>query len=276
MYNDPTTEPVGRRAGSERKGYRAICRHGALNIKATLRRALPHPVYGLYARLRTQQIQRQYESLSCADAFERAYASGLWGRESADGTPNSGLGSTGRYASEYCALLAGPLQALRIASVADLGCGNFEVGRAIARVVVQYVGVDIVQSVIDYNERTNGNDYIRFVRADITCDGLPAADAALVRQVLQHLSNSEIRAALANILNTYPLVFITEHVYAGPKCVPNVDIPHGPATRVPMRSGVFVDRPPFNLQAKLLSDIYCAPSVVLRTWMVGDPPSATA
>ncbi len=181
------------------------------------------------------------------------------------------MGSTGRYASEYLALLGGLLPALRVASIADLGCGNFKVGVAVAGMVAQYVGVDIAHSVIDHNIRAHASDHVRFVRADLTCDPLPIADAALVRQVLQHLSNSEIQAALANILSTYPLVFITEHVYAGPECVPNIDILHGPGTRVPMRSGVFVDQPPFNLRAKLMSDIYYAPGEVLRTWVVGSP-----
>lgn len=103
--------------------------------------------------------------------------------------------------------------------------------------VSQYTGVDVVRLVIDPNMRLHTSDCVSFVCADLTCDPLPPAGAVLVRPVLQHLSNSEIKAALANILRTYPLAFITEHIYIGSCCVPNRDIPHGPGTRVPSVPG---------------------------------------
>lgn len=141
----------------------------------------------------------------------------------------------------------------------------------IAGMVEQYTGVDVVRSVIDRNIRLHSSDCVNFVCADLTCDPLPPAGAALVRQVLQHLSNSEITAALANILRTYPLAFVTEHIYIGPGCVPNRDIPHGPGTRVPKRSGVFIDRAPFNLRAVIVGDIDYAPQELLRTWALESP-----
>jgi len=237
-----------------------------LNPKSAIKRLLPPSVLGLYTRYRNEQIQRSYESLSRAEAFEKIYASAVWGGEATDGTASSGSGSRGRYISEYSALLKHLLQAHKIASVADLGCGDFEVGKIIAGMVEDYTGVDIAQSMVDRNTRLHSSDRVHFVRADLASDPLPPAGAALVRQVLQHLSNSEIQAALANILKTYPLVFITEHVYTGPGGVPNRDMPHGPGTRVPLRSGVFIDQPPFNLRAEFVSDISCAPNEVLRTW----------
>jgi hypothetical protein len=138
----------------------------------------------------------------------------------------------------------------------------------IAPLVERYIGVDIAQSVIDANKRAHESERISFVRADLTRDPLPRADAGVVRQVLQHLTNSEIRAALKNVLWTYPLAFITEHIYVGRGVKPNLDIPHGPGTRVPMKSGVFIDRPPFSLKAKMVGDIVYAPNEVLRTWVV--------
>src|SRR5207249_9634619 len=91
---------------------------------------------------------------------------------------------------------------------------------------------------------------------------------AIVRQVLQHLTNFEVRLALENILRTYPIVFITEHLYVGRGAKPNLDMPHGPGTRVPMKSGVWIDRPPFSVKAMSVGDIEYAPCEVLRTWAV--------
>lgn len=237
-------------------------------IKSTIRSFCPAPLRAVYTRFRAQQTQQQYKLLSRADAFERIYACAAWGGEPANRKPRSGSGSTGRYAAEYCVMIERLLKAHKTRSVADLGCGNFNIGAVIASMVPQYVGVDIAQSVISHNTRAYAGEHVRFVRADVTSDPLPAADVALVRQVLQHLTNTEIKAALSNTLSIYPVVYVTEHIYSGPRCVPNIDIPHGPGTRVPFRSGVFVDRPPYNLHAELVGDIYYAPREVLRTWVV--------
>jgi SAM-dependent methyltransferase len=236
-------------------------------VKSAIKRMMPRPVKNLITRWRTNQIQEQYAPLSLADTFDRIYNSNAWG--SNDGaTPNSGVGSTGRYVEEYCVLLQKLLKTYDVGSVADLGCGNFNTGKVIAPLVAHYTGVDIAQPVIDANTRDYAGERIHFVRADLTRDPLPRADAAIVRQVLQHLTNSEIRAALDNVLRAYPLAFITEHLYTGRGSRPNLDIPHGPGTRVPMKSGVWIDLPPFSARAALAGDIEYASNEVLRTWAV--------
>jgi SAM-dependent methyltransferase len=153
-------------------------------------------------------------------------------------------------------------------SVADLGCGDFNTGRIISGFVARYIGVDIAPAVIDANTRAHATGRISFLQADLTRDLLPPAGAAILRQVLQHLTNKEICAVLNNVLRTYPLTFITEHVYIGRNAIPNLDIPHGPGTRVPMNSGVLVNRPPFSVKAVPLGDIQYARDEVLRTWAV--------
>ena len=138
----------------------------------------------------------------------------------------------------------------------------------ISTFVSSYTGVDIAQAVVDANNKVHGREGIRFLKADLTCDHLPPADAAIVRQVLQHLDNSEISAALTNVLRSYPLVVVTEHLYVGPGAKPNLDMPHGPGTRVPSKSGVFIDHPPFNVQSRPAGDIPYASDEVLRTWVI--------
>jgi SAM-dependent methyltransferase len=153
-------------------------------------------------------------------------------------------------------------------SIADLGCGDFSTGKLISALVPYYIGVDIAQVIVDANTRTYGGERVSFVRGDITRDALPHADAAIVRQVLQHLTNSEVVAVLDNVLRTYPLVFVTEHIYVGPGAVPNLDISHGPGTRAQIKSGVQVEHPPFSKDATPVGDIVFEPNHVLRTWIV--------
>lgn len=239
-----------------------------MSLKARLRRMLPVGARYFYTRVCARKTQRQYGSLALAEAFTKVYESGAWGSVDAEGMPNSGLGSRGEYVAQWCSFIDAQFRNHGVASVADLGCGDLLVGTAMARMGYIVTGVDVADPVASWSQRRQGKERVRFVHADLTKDQLPGADAAILRQVLQHLTNSEVKAALANIQQTYPLVFITEHVYTGPGCVPNIDMPHGPGTRVPMLSGVFIDQPPFNVHARKVGDIPVGPREVLRTWAV--------
>jgi hypothetical protein len=85
-----------------------------------------------------------------------------------------------------------------------------------------------------------------FVCLDIIEQQLPDGDVCLVRQVLQHLSNAEIKAILDK-LNKYKYVFVTEHYPLGNDCLPNIDKPHGADIRLYDNSAVFLDKEPFNI-----------------------------
>ena len=185
-----------------------------------------------------------------------------------DPTISSGPGSISKHAENYCALLKNLLVAHNIQSVADLGCGDFNTGKRISTFVPSYVGVDIAQVVVEQNQRAHGGDRVRFVQGDITRDFLPPADAAIVRQVLQHLTNAEVQSALDNVLRTYSLAFVTEHIYIGSGAKPNLDISHGPGTRLQIKSGILIGQPPFSRNAVAVGDIESSPDVVLRTWLV--------
>ena len=223
---------------------------------------------------RMLRIQNEYAELPLGHAFDHIYKSEAWGK-SVD-KPNSGTGSSGRFVEDYTELMRQLISRYRISSIADLGCGNFTVGKRISGLVSQYCGVDVAESVVKFNTASYSGSGIRFMRADLTHDHLPWADAAIVRQVLQHLSNLQIEAALNNILKTYSLVIVTEHVYVGNGARSNLDISHGPGTRVPLRSGVFIDQPPFSIPAIPVSDLALDNASVMRTWVIEGPSRLAA
>ena len=64
---------------------------------------------------------------------------------------------------------------------------------------VEYIGGDIVPSIVEQNNRLHGTDTRRFVNLDLTRDRLPDADVLLCRDCLVHLSYANIRAVLANL-----------------------------------------------------------------------------
>jgi SAM-dependent methyltransferase len=165
----------------------------------------------------------------------------------------------------------------------DLGCGDFRVGRHLAGQFHRYIGVDIVAPLIARNQREYGSDSVSFVHANLIDDELPNGDICFVRQVLQHLSNAQILRALPK-LAAYRHVIVTEHHPSGGKCVEfNLDKPHGGDIRVACGSGVFLDKPPFNLPAERYRLLFEVPGVpapggrdpgMIRTYCLSDRAAA--
>ena len=99
-------------------------------------------------------------------------------------------------AKPYIDFLQAFLKENNIRSVVEVGCGDWKVSRYISWGDIQYHGYDIVKSVIEQNKKY-GSPAIKFTHADALSTDLPAADLLLCKDVLQHLSNEDIVAFLA-------------------------------------------------------------------------------
>jgi SAM-dependent methyltransferase len=208
------------------------------------------------------RVHRAYQNLSLSETFARIYTSGAWAPS--EEQFSSGSGSAGAAADEYCRHVVDFIRTHEIQSIVDLGCGDFRIGRRlVSETSVRYLGVDIVRDLIDWNNARFSSERIAFACADLTKERLPQAQLCLVRQVLQHLSNAEIQAALTHICK-YPLALISEHVPKKPKSF-NRDKPHGPDVRAYYGSGVYVEKPPFSRKATLLWETALEADSVLRT-----------
>lgn len=187
--------------------------------------------------------------------FQDVYQRNLWGN---DGGSKffSGIGSRGDAADVYVRHMTellrdhakergGPL------TIVDLGCGDFQVGRALLEQLpgMNYVGCDIVPELVAHNNAAYGNGRVRFCQLDLVSDPLPAGDVCLVRQVLQHLSNADIQSFFQRA--DYPWIYLTEGHPALRTGTVNPDKAAGHEVRFDWRTGrgrgVELDRPPFNL-----------------------------
>lgn len=193
-----------------------------------------------------------FKGLTTQEVFTKIYAEGHWGR-STDAADRffSGSGSrhpliVGAYINAVREFLSGLPQRPR---VVDLGCGDFCVGYKIRDLCADYVACDIVAPLIAFNREKYHGLHVDFRTLDLTRDALPEADVVFVRQVLQHLSNAEILAALPELCRKYKYLVLTEHLPAGPTFVPNLDKPTGRDIRLGLGSGIVLTCPPFDLQA---------------------------
>ncbi|GAB5565448.1 MAG: class I SAM-dependent methyltransferase [Winogradskyella sp.] len=130
--------------------------------------------------------------------------------------------------------------------VCDLGCGDFNIGKQLAPYTSKYIGIDIVESLIVRNKKRFQREHISFHCLDIAKDELPQGDCAILRQVLQHLSNNEI-INIVSQLTKYKYIILTEHLPNG-AFTSNLDIISGQGIRLKQNSGVDLLKYPFHLQ----------------------------
>jgi len=180
------------------------------------------------------------------DAMEQIYEMKLWGGSEFDFY--SGKGSHHpEIVNPYIAVLRSFLKSFKEGvTVCDLGCGDFNVGVALVKYTKKYIGVDIVGNLIEHNKGKFKEENLEFHCLDIAVDDLPTGDCTIVRQVLQHLSNTEVQQ-VSRKLTDFKYVILTEHLPEG-DFVPNADIISGQGIRLKKQSGLNVLAPPFNFQ----------------------------
>ena len=100
------------------------------------------------------------------------------------------------------------------------------------------------------------------------------SDFAILRQVLQHISNFEIES-IVNKLANYKYIILTEHLPEG-AFIPNKNIISGQGNRLKVESDVNILAPPFNfkvaeerqLSVVVLND---GLGIIVTTLLLSDP-----
>lgn len=251
-------------------------------LRDQLRKVIPAPALETIRRIRAAIATRRDARSSREEVFTRIYRNREWG--GVKGEFCSGDGSTqeavvGPYVAAVLRVVRD--NQLENSRFVDLGCGDFRVGRQLVGECASYLGVDVVRALIERNNRHSSSDTVAFECADIVTSPLPPGDVCFVRQVLQHLDNTEISAILRK-LEQFKLVFVTEHYPADADLqTRNLDKVHGGSIRLDRGSGVYLDAPPFNLPSQAISDLLAVPGAtgdrngkaygVIRTFVLKPP-----
>ncbi|WP_438712271.1 class I SAM-dependent methyltransferase [Aquimarina muelleri] len=182
------------------------------------------------------------------DAMEQVYSMKLWGDNESDFY--SGIGSHHPdIVNPYIDVLTSFLTSFTPPLVVcDLGCGDFNIGKKLVKHTEKYIAVDIVKDLINYNKKKFKEENLEFYCLDIAVDDLPSGDCVLLRQVLQHLSNSEVQN-IVNKLTDFKYVILTEHLPEG-DFIPNKDIISGQGIRLKKQSGLDLLVKPFSFKVK--------------------------
>ena len=192
---------------------------------------------------------------SNSEIFSAIYANNVWGKPTDAGEKfRSGRGSHDeKIIVPYIETLIPLLTNNGIRNIVDLGCGDFWIMRHVLEALSKagynffYTGIDVVADLISYNAEHFRHPNIRFICRDVTIDNEPLPDGELliIRQVLQHLSNADIKTILGKA-SKFKYLLVTESIYDGVDAVYNIDKVANNHTRVDHKSGVYLEHAPFG------------------------------
>jgi hypothetical protein len=197
-------------------------------------------------RQEENQSKRIKKPWPTKEAMEQVYEMKLWGNNNTRFYSGSGS-HQGAIVETYIEAVSSFLQSFKESiTVCDLGCGDFNIGKQLVRHARKYAAVDIVENLIVYNKKAFKEEKLEFYCLDIAKDTLPFGDCAIVRQVLQHLSNIEVQSIVQKLAR-FKYIILTEHIPEG-DFTPNKEIISGQGIRLKIQSGIDLLMPPFNFK----------------------------
>jgi len=192
------------------------------------------------AERRFAERASELAKLGLQERFERIYSTNLW----SDPESRSGVGSTLDSTAVVRAELPKALRQLDARAMLDVPCGDFTWMKRVDLSGIEYIGGDIVPSIVEANQRLHATESRSFVQLDLTRDKLPDADVLLCRDCLVHLSYANIRAVFANIARS-PIRYVLMTSFPGR--ADNYDVADGDWRALDFQA------PPFSFPAPRLA-----------------------
>lgn len=178
------------------------------------------------------------------EVFSETYEKALWGMNQQN-VGWSGGGSSFNNTILYRNFIEKIIRENNIQSVVDIGCGDWEFSKFMDWGDAEYLGVDVVDQVIDKNIMTFSSERIHFQSVNFLNIDIPAADLLLCKHVCQHISNHDVMDIVSQIHKFKHCVFVNP-VDPETKTCPNVDTEVSPSGRL-----IDLTKPPFNLSGEV-------------------------
>jgi len=143
------------------------------------------------------------------DTFESIYKKKLWG-EDKNGKGHSGHGSIPENTEEIKGMIEYFIDILKIKTILDIGCGDWQYMSRVNLNGIKYIGIDASKSVIAENNKLYSTNNIKFLHGNICDMDISFTDLIIVKDVLMHLSNSDINTILEKIYNKCKYAIIVD------------------------------------------------------------------
>lgn len=210
----------------------------------------------LNRRIVANRWRKVFKQRTTKERFTMIYHEKLWkGSESV-----SGYGSGFEYTKNLRKTIVDIVNNFKIVSILDLACGDFNWMRYVLdKTPSSYLGVDIVDSLIQINRVKYETDKVKFATLDIVNDDIPSANLVICRDVLFHLPNEDILRIINKVVESSSIyLLITNHIAMEDDRFENIDISTGDFRRIDLF------KPPFSLPKSFILNV--------EDWLYPDPP----
>jgi len=222
-----------------------------------LKKVIPYSMIQFYRTCKRLCYRIGKGSSDPEEVFTDIYTKGKWKTSDDEGFCSGGGTTDSRISGAYLKMMEKQAseEGFKNLTMVDLGCGDMRIGSKLVTMFHSYVGVDVVKPLIENHQREYAGRNTKFVHLDMVAGELPDGDVCCIREVLQHLSNEQIKKILPK-LKKYKIVYITEHLpFDNPKLFKNKDKPTGDDIRLFENSGVYVCDSPFNLSVNKVEEV---------------------
>lgn len=173
-------------------------------MKATLKRLFPSLV-SYRNRLYNYFAHYRFKGKPAEEVFETIYKENHW----QDAESKSGTGSNIINTEEVIGLVNQVIQLLKVKSMMDIPCGDFNWMKEVNLQGVKYIGADIVSELVINSRNQYSTKGISFQKLNILESSLPAVDLIFTRDCLVHFSYTDIQRTIASIKASRSSYWIT-------------------------------------------------------------------
>jgi hypothetical protein len=163
---------------------------------------------------------QRFMGKNTAEIFSEIAEQNLW----MESESVSGFGSSLKQTEELVAQLPGIFKKFGVKKLLDAPCGDFNWMKTVDLSGIEYTGGDIVQSIVDANNKAYRGSNNQFYRLDLLADPLGSHDLLFCRDCLVHLSFEDIFKMLGKLKSSSVRYLMTTTF---PEENSNQDVPTG-------------------------------------------------
>ena len=210
------------------------------------------------------------DSQDRAGRFQNIFNENAWGNSESI----SGEGSNLERTKVIRAKLPGLLSRRGVRTILDAPCGDFYWMKEVELGDIDYIGADIVETIIAQDRAWYASPRRRFVLCDLVSDPLPKADLILCRDCLVHLPYAETRHAIDNFRKSGATWLLTT-TFPGRR--ENHDIEIGDWRPINLEEPPYGFPPPLEVitedSDEIDAELGAFPDKSLGLWRLADVPS---
>ena len=131
--------------------------------------------------------------------FSKIYKNNYWGSNFSKSGPGSDLDNTVNIRKK----IPNIIKKYKIKSIFDAPCGDFLwMNKIIKKIKIKYLGADIVEELINDNQKNYGNKKIKFIKLNLITSNFPKTDLWICRALFFHLDFDSILKILTKLKNS--------------------------------------------------------------------------